>query len=57
MNPKNGALLSMVLNLAFAGMNLAFIVLGMATWFTVVVLLINLYCAKVCYDGYKRSLN
>jgi hypothetical protein len=57
MTPKNVQLSFMVANLLFVLMNFTFIVTGHATWFTVLVILINLYAAKVCYDGYKRSSN
>ncbi len=57
MTPKKQFLFAMLLNLAFVAMNLSFIVAGIANWFTVVAALINLFFAKLAYDGYQRSSN
>ena len=55
MSEKNIQLGFVAANLLFASIQLAFILMGTATLFTVFVLVLNLFAAKVCYDGARRS--
>jgi hypothetical protein len=54
MSPKNIQLTFVVLNLFFAALNAALLFVG-PNLFTLFVIAINLFGAKVCWDGYKRS--
>jgi len=55
MSPKKIQGSFVALNLFFAALNLLILLSGTGNFFTVLVLAINLFGAKVCYDGYKRS--
>lgn len=57
MNPKKLQFTFFLLNVVFALIGTLQIVAGVSNPFSVFVTILNVYCAKVCYDGYKRTLN
>lgn len=57
MSPKKTQFVFFLLNVVFAVLGTLQIVAGVSNPFSVFVTILNVYCAKVCYNGYKRSTN
>lgn len=55
MSPKKIQLSFTVLNLFMAVLNSAFLLVGLGSMITLLVIPFSLFAAKVCWDGYKRS--